>query len=160
MGFFTSSALCLLGIIFSNPFLGAEAASCARDWMQNQGNCYAYFDDPMTWQEAEIECQSYGRGAHLASVLTEAETVLVAEHISTYQKQPLNVWIGLRDVRQNRRWRWADESVYNYKAWMKGEPNNDDNNEFCVELTGSTRLRQWNDTKCSKRNAYICKYEL
>uniref|UniRef100_A0A8C6XDC6 C-type lectin domain-containing protein n=1 Tax=Naja naja TaxID=35670 RepID=A0A8C6XDC6_NAJNA len=77
-----------------------EADTCAREWLQNQGNCYAYFDQKLTWHEAEIECQSYGRGAHLASILTKAETLLVAEHISTYQREFSNVWIGLHDVRQ------------------------------------------------------------
>ncbi|XP_020668400.3 C-type lectin BpLec [Pogona vitticeps] len=160
MAFLTSLVLCLLGIIFSNPFLGAEADTCAREWLQNQGNCYAYFDHPLSWQEAEIECQSYGRGAHLASVLTKAETLLVAEHISTYQQQPSNVWIGLHDVRQTRKWRWADESTYNYKAWMKDQPDNYRQNEHCVELRFSTGFTQWNDAECKKQNAYICKHEL
>uniref|UniRef100_H9GD81 C-type lectin domain-containing protein n=1 Tax=Anolis carolinensis TaxID=28377 RepID=H9GD81_ANOCA len=115
-------------------FYAAKADTCAREWLQNQGNCYAYFDNKLTWQEAEIECQSYGRGAHLASVLTKAETLLVAEHISTYQQEPSNVWIGLH----TRKWRWADESVFNYKAWESGQPDNYLNSEHCVELRLST----------------------
>uniref|UniRef100_A0A803T0R1 C-type lectin domain-containing protein n=1 Tax=Anolis carolinensis TaxID=28377 RepID=A0A803T0R1_ANOCA len=100
MGLLTYASLCLFGLLLSSPFPGAVAASCARDWMQNQGNCYAYFDFKLTWAEAEIECQSYGRGAHLASVLTAAETALIANYISTYQKVKGNVWIGLHDPRQ------------------------------------------------------------
>ncbi|XP_042300128.1 C-type lectin-like, partial [Sceloporus undulatus] len=142
MGFFTYLNFCLLGIFFSNSFLGAEADSCAREWLQNQGNCYAYFDNQLSWQEAEIECQSYGRGAHLASVLTKAETLLVAEHISTYQKERSNVWIGLHDVRQTGKWRWADESTYNYKSWMSHQPDNYGSNEYCVELRLSTGKKE------------------
>ncbi|XP_060138217.1 C-type lectin BpLec-like [Zootoca vivipara] len=160
MGLFTYFSLCLLGILVANPFLGAEADTCAREWLQNQGNCYAYFDAKLTWQEAEIECQSYGRGAHLASVLTKAETLLVAEHISTYQQEISDVWIGLHDVRQTRRWRWADESTYNYKAWMNHQPDNYRNAEYCVELRRTTGFKQWNDAACRKLNAYICKHEL
>ncbi|XP_053218269.1 C-type lectin BpLec-like [Podarcis raffonei] len=160
MGLFTYFSLCLLGILVSNPFLGAEADTCAREWLQNQGNCYAYFDNKLSWQEAEIECQSYGRGAHLASVLTKAETLLVAEHISTYQQEISDVWIGLHDVRQTRKWRWADESTYNYKSWMINQPDNYRNAEHCVELRRSTDFKQWNDAQCKKRNAYICKHEL
>ncbi|XP_078234377.1 C-type lectin BpLec [Pogona vitticeps] len=147
-------------VLSSSFFSTAEADTCAREWLQNQGNCYAYFDHQLSWQEAEIECQSYGRGAHLASVLTKAETLLVAEHIATYQKQPSNVWIGLHDVRQTRKWRWADESTYNYKAWMIGQPDNYGQNEHCVELVFYTGFTQWNDAECKKRNAYICKHEL
>ncbi|KAJ6650450.1 hypothetical protein lerEdw1_007701 [Lerista edwardsae] len=160
MALLTSSALCLFGVLICGSFLGAEADTCAREWLQNQGNCYAYFDQEMTWQEAEIECQSYGRGAHLASVLTMAETLLVSEHISTYQKDLSNVWIGLQDIRQTGKWRWADESTYNYKAWMRNQPDNYGKSEYCAELRFSTDFKQWNDAPCHKRNAYICKHEL
>ncbi|XP_026543201.1 C-type lectin-like [Notechis scutatus] len=160
MGLFTYFSLCFLGLLIANPFLEAEADTCAREWLQNQGNCYAYFDHKLTWQEAEIECQSYGRGAHLTSILTKAETLLVAEHISTYQQELSNVWIGLQDVRQTGKWRWADESTYNYKAWMKSQPDNYGNAEHCVELRLSTGFKEWNDSPCQKLNAYICKHEL
>ncbi|KAJ7313009.1 hypothetical protein JRQ81_004270 [Phrynocephalus forsythii] len=230
MALFTNFALCLLGIVFSNPFLGVEADTCPRDWLQNQGNCYAFFNEPLTWEEAEAECQSYGRGTHLASILTKAEALLVARYISSYQPRPSTVWIGLHDVRQNGRWRWADESAYNYKAWLPGEPNNTDGDEYCaelwsstakadtcasrdwlqnqgncyayfdeqlswaeaenrrwrwsdgsvysykawnlgqpnnirksqycVELMASTGLKEWNDITCHTLNAYICKHEL
>uniref|UniRef100_A0A8C6XEE7 C-type lectin domain-containing protein n=1 Tax=Naja naja TaxID=35670 RepID=A0A8C6XEE7_NAJNA len=114
-----------------------------REWLQNQGNCYAYFDQQLTWHEAEIECQSYGRGAHLASILTKAETLLVAEHVSTYQREFSNVWIGLHD---KRRWRWTDESTYNYKAWMIGWVENINQVEQCAELmyfSGKSTLLTW-----------------
>ncbi|KAM6451631.1 C-type lectin-like isoform 2-T2 [Liasis olivaceus] len=160
MGLFTYFSLCFLGLLIANPFLEAEADTCAREWLQNQGNCYAYFDNKVTWQEAEIECQSYGRGAHLASVLTEAETLLVAEHIFNSKRSPSNVWIGLHDVRQNGKWRWTDESAYNYKAWMQNQPDNAGEAEHCVELRLSTGFKEWNDIPCQAHNAYICKYEL
>nr|XP_008113584.1 PREDICTED: C-type lectin BpLec-like [Anolis carolinensis] len=160
MGLLTYASLCLFGLLLSSPFPGAVAASCARDWMQNQGNCYAYFDFKLTWAEAEIECQSYGRGAHLASVLTAAETALIANYISTYQKVKGNVWIGLHDPRQNRRWRWTDESVYNYKSWRNGQPDGYANSEYCVELVCYTAFKQWNDANCKTTNTFICKYEL
>ncbi|XP_062993840.1 C-type lectin LmsL-like [Elgaria multicarinata webbii] len=160
MGRLTYFGLCLLSILVSNPFQEVGADTCAREWLQNQGNCYAYFDTKLSWHEAEIECQSYGRGAHLASILTKAETLLVAQHISTYQRKLSEVWIGLHDVRESKRWRWADESTYNYKAWMSQQPDNYGGREHCVELRHSTGFKEWNDVQCEKRNTYICKHEL
>nr|XP_034992791.1 C-type lectin-like [Zootoca vivipara] len=61
MGLFTYFSLCLLGILVANPFLGAEADTCAREWLQNQGNCYAYFDAKLTWQEAEYKNSDYDK---------------------------------------------------------------------------------------------------
>ncbi|XP_061445120.1 C-type lectin lectoxin-Enh2-like isoform X3 [Rhineura floridana] len=113
MGFTTYFSLCLLGILISSSFQRAEADTCAREWLQNQGNCYAYFDNKLSWQEAET-----------------------------------------------RRWRWADESTYNYKAWMTHQPDNFRNSEHCVELRRSTGFKEWNDAQCKKLNTYICKHEL
>uniref|UniRef100_A0ABM5GQ53 Regenerating islet-derived protein 4-like n=1 Tax=Pogona vitticeps TaxID=103695 RepID=A0ABM5GQ53_9SAUR len=76
-----------------------NADACAREWLQYQGNCYGYFESKLTWHEAEIECQSYHRGAHLASILTVAEMLVVADHISAYQAERSSVWIGLHDIR-------------------------------------------------------------
>ncbi|CAI7935157.1 C-type lectin domain-containing protein [Podarcis lilfordi] len=129
----------LAGFLVSSPLVEVKADTCAREWLQYQGNCYGYFETQMTWHEAEIECQSYRRGAHLASLLTPAETLVVANHIAAYQTDISNVWIGLHDIRHSGIWRWSDESTYNYKAWMPGAPNNLGKDEYCVELRHSVR---------------------
>ncbi|XP_042299856.1 C-type lectin-like, partial [Sceloporus undulatus] len=90
------ASLCLFGLLLASPFPGAEAASCAKGWLQYQKNCYAYFDTKMTWPEAEIECQNYFPGAHLASVHSMSESVFIVQYISTNQKKPSDVWIGRR----------------------------------------------------------------
>ncbi|XP_067325570.1 C-type lectin-like [Anolis sagrei] len=159
MGLLTYASLCLFGFLLSGPFPGAEADSCPRNWLQTPGNCYAYFDTKMTWAEAEIECQTYGRGTHLASLLSPTESDLIANHISSYQKEKSNVWIGLHDPRQNHRWRWTDESVYGYNSWYKYKSKNGSNNEYCVELLLNSDFKEWNDVSCRARNSFICKYE-
>ncbi|XP_026576434.1 C-type lectin-like [Pseudonaja textilis] len=156
MGLIIYPSAFLVSFLLSCSFFGVSADTCAREWLQYQGNCYGYFEAKKTWTEAEIECQSYHRGAHLASILTLAETLVVANHIMSYQIKPSNVWIGLHDIRHNGKWRWSDESTYNYKAWMLGKPNLR-TKEYCVELVHFTK---WNNTACYTLNAYICKYEL
>ncbi|XP_026553624.1 C-type lectin mannose-binding isoform-like [Pseudonaja textilis] len=173
MGLIIYLSAFLVSFLLSCSFFGVSADTCAREWLQYQGNSYGYFEAKKTWTEAEIECQSYHRGAHLASILTLAETLVVANHIMSYQIKPSNVWIGLHDIRHanflhllfstalkllaglctgillfgylgyfslqdidgrhirfgttlhfsNGKWRWSDESTYNYKAWMLGKPN-------------------------------------
>ncbi|KAJ7313011.1 hypothetical protein JRQ81_004272 [Phrynocephalus forsythii] len=169
MALFTHLALCLLGIIFSNPFLGVEADTCAREWLQNQGNCYAYFDHPLSWQEAEVRPFSQHPSFELmhSPSLSTSQPVLVCHNLP---KSPhsqislvslsLNKTIYCVSLLQTRKWRWADESTYNYKAWMISHPDNYHQNEHCVELRFSTGFTQWNDVACRKQNAYICKHEL
>ncbi|XP_026576408.1 C-type lectin BpLec-like isoform X2 [Pseudonaja textilis] len=160
MGLSTYISLCCLGILITNPFLGAKAASCPRNWLQKQGNCYGYFDEKLSWDEAEFECQTFGPGSHLASILSTQESALMSVYIKDKQKSLSHVWIGLRDISGRRRWRWADESTYNYKAWLLYQPDNRQKNEHCVEVTYFSDFKLWNDGKCTNKNAYICKYQL
>ncbi|KAJ6651896.1 hypothetical protein lerEdw1_015952 [Lerista edwardsae] len=154
------TSLCLLSILICGSFLEAKALNCDRGWMEDQGNCYAFFQDKVTWFEAEIQCQSYGPGTHLASVLTVAETELVATYIANFPNVNTGVWIGLFDARRNRKWRWSDGSLFNYKAWKKNEPNNAGGSENCVELWLASKFREWNDVSCQSRKGYICKYRI
>ncbi|XP_053216781.1 C-type lectin-like [Podarcis raffonei] len=152
--------LCLLGLLVSYSFPGARARYCSRGWLRALGNCYAYFDSPKSWSEAEIACQSHGRGTHLASILTEQESALVAKYISSKQKRKYNVWIGLYDPYENRDWKWLDDSIFNYSNWNGWEPNNSGGKEYCVELKRSTGFRKWNDKPCHHLCTYICKQEI
>ncbi|XP_015266198.1 PREDICTED: C-type lectin-like, partial [Gekko japonicus] len=110
------------------------AFSCPTGWMFYQGSCYGFFQDKMTWAEAEIDCQSHDRNGHLASIGSRAEGVVLAKHIQAYQQELFTIWIGLHDPQRKRRWRWSDRSLVNFKAWGPGSPDNYLNNEYCVEL--------------------------
>uniref|UniRef100_A0A0B8RS02 C-type lectin 7 n=1 Tax=Philothamnus irregularis TaxID=1899461 RepID=A0A0B8RS02_9SAUR len=160
MGLSMYIGLCCLGILITNPFLGAKAASCPREWLQKQGNCYGYFDQRLSWDDAELECQSHGPGCHLASILSFQESSLVSAYVKEKQGSSAHVWMGLRDITGKRRWRWADESTYNYKAWVAHQPDNFKQIEHCVELTNYSGFKLWNDNVCGNLNAYICKYQL
>nr|XP_034991462.1 C-type lectin-like [Zootoca vivipara] len=152
--------LCLLGLLVFYSFPGARAKYCPRGWLKAQGNCYAYFDSPKSWSDAEIACQSHGHGTYLASILTKRESALVAKHISSKQKREYNVWIGLYDRNEKRDWKWIDDSVFNYNNWNRLQPNNYDGRQYCVVLQRITGFLKWNDRRCDSLNTYICKREL
>ncbi|XP_029142850.1 C-type lectin-like [Protobothrops mucrosquamatus] len=146
------SSLWLLGFFMAV----SQAAFCPREWLRYQRNCYGLFHEKLSWHEAEIRCQTYGRGTHLASILAWPETLIVSKHISVYMKEKgVDVWIGLNGI-----WRWTDESAFNYKNWMRGEPNNLWNSEYCVALRASTGYKGWIDAVCMKKKAFICKYQI
>ncbi|EGW09217.1 Regenerating islet-derived protein 4 [Cricetulus griseus] len=70
------------------------------------------------WSHAELECQSYGNGSHLASVLNEKEASVISNYIFGYQRN-LPVWIGLHDPQKNQLWRWIDGSTQLYRPWNR-----------------------------------------
>ncbi|XP_029448448.1 regenerating islet-derived protein 4-like [Rhinatrema bivittatum] len=154
------SVLLLLGCVTLSEVLAGPAArsSCPPGWFYYKSNCYGYFRFKTNWFDAEFECQAYGHGAHLASILDSAEASIIASHILAYQKnQP--VWIGLHDPEQNRRWKWNDGSMYNYRSWRANQPDNTQNNEYCVELSCSDVFLKWNDYNCNTANHFICKFK-
>ncbi|XP_069815702.1 regenerating islet-derived protein 4 isoform X2 [Dendropsophus ebraccatus] len=138
---------------------GSKArSSCPNGWFYYKANCYGYFRYPLSWSEAEFDCQAYGHGAHLASIMDSAEANIVSSHISAYQKtQP--VWIGLHDPEQNRRWKWNDGSMYNYRAWLPNQPDNSNGQEYCGELSCKEKFLTWNDANCNQAKPYVCKYK-
>uniref|UniRef100_A0A8C2V627 Rerating family member 4 n=1 Tax=Chinchilla lanigera TaxID=34839 RepID=A0A8C2V627_CHILA len=104
--------------------------SCAAGWFYYKSNCYGYFRKLRNWSDAELECQSYGNGAHLASILNLKEASVISKYISGYQRnQP--VWIGLHDPQKvtpawpaNALWQDQDESPFvekGFLAYLSGE---------------------------------------
>nr|XP_033813868.1 regenerating islet-derived protein 4-like [Geotrypetes seraphini] len=150
----------LLGALFFSPSAeGGVAArqSCPPGWLFYKSNCYGYFRFELPWAEAEFECQSYGHGAHLASIHDTAEANIIATYVSAYPKTP-SVWIGLHDPVENRRWKWTDGSMYNFRNWKAGRPNNINNNEYCGKLIKDTEYKKWNVASCNKEFNFICKF--
>ncbi|KAG9476302.1 hypothetical protein GDO78_003065 [Eleutherodactylus coqui] len=133
-------------------------SSCPNGWFFYKANCYGVFKYPLRWSEAEFDCQSYGHGAHLASILDAAEADIIGTHISA-QKINHPVWIGLHDPEQNRRWKWTDGSTYNYRSWLRNQPDNYHQKEYCVELSCIEKFQTWNDAICNQASPYVCKFK-
>ncbi|XP_077197091.1 C-type lectin-like [Paroedura picta] len=162
MGLLFCFSLAALGLLVAGPLpRGVGASSCPGGWVFYRGSCYGFFQDEMTWAEAEIECQSLGRNGHLASIASQDEGMVLAEQIKADQKTCINVWIGLRDSQKNGRWRWTDRSLLKYKAWLPGLPDNYHQlQEYCAELWCKEGYVGWNDVNCSAKRPYICQFEV
>lgn len=128
--------------------------SCATGWFYHKSNCYGYFRKLRTWSNAELECQSFGNGAHLASVLNSKEASVIAEYISGYQKN-LPVWIGLHDPQKRHQWQWIDGALYFFKTWSGRSVAA---NKYCAEMSANNNFLTWNSSDCNKRQHFLCKY--
>ncbi|XP_053112235.1 C-type lectin-like [Hemicordylus capensis] len=154
--------LSLLGLLVISYLLqGIEGEGCPPEWFPHENHCYGFRPEAMTWNDAEVDCHTYGRNGHLASILSAKASAAVASFLNSRYKGVDHIWIGLfdRGTGMNRQWRWSDLAVFSYSAWAKGEPNNQKNqavNEDCVELTGGDH-KQWNDHDCNAMHPYLCK---
>ncbi|XP_067915868.1 regenerating islet-derived protein 4-like [Heterodontus francisci] len=137
---------------------GRARSMCPEGWFFYASSCYGYFTFQLTWAQAENDCMSYGNGGHLASIHNNREADIIANNLSAFPKEA-DVWIGGHDPQENRRWKWTDGSMFNYKSWASFEPNNVDNQEYCMELEQRYGFQRWNDVPCNTKNYYICKYK-
>ncbi|XP_075780726.1 C-type lectin mannose-binding isoform-like [Pelodiscus sinensis] len=176
MGPVTFFSLCLLGCLIFNPSLeasprrehslqpgsGIKATGCRQDWLRYRDHCFMFFPEKETWEEAEVQCQDHHPGAHLASILSQAERDVVARYLSK-STDTANVWIGLHKpskAPQDKTWVWIDGSVYRYRTWAAGKPDNIGNNEYCVEVWASSGYKNWNDVHCDRESSFLCMYSL
>ena len=114
------------------------------------GSCYKFSSNTLGWNLAKFVCE--GLGSKLAMLTSEAENQLLAPKVSTHS------WIGLhRDPKIESRWLWVDGSHATYTSWNRGEPNNINGPEDCVELyPASNNPGKWNDAPCTNPRHYIC----
>ncbi|XP_062839487.1 regenerating islet-derived protein 4 [Anolis carolinensis] len=149
-------SLCGLLVVTFFP-QGSQGIKCENGWFPYERSCYGYFQDKVTWNEAELECLSQGAESHLASILNEKEMNAVSNSLQHLFKIETPIWIGLYDKGgTHRRWRWIDLSAVNYAPWGKNEPNNKNGKEDCAAMR-PTNLTQWNDENCNMRYNYLCK---
>uniref|UniRef100_UPI00398E3B5C regenerating islet-derived protein 4-like n=1 Tax=Pristiophorus japonicus TaxID=55135 RepID=UPI00398E3B5C len=156
---FAITVILLWGFMFLDTANAGKAKSmCPEGWFFFAPSCYGYFTDRLTWADAEFDCTSYGVGGHLASIHNDREAEIIAQHLTNGRKD-VNVWIGGNDPRQNGRWKWTDGSMFDYKPWSYGEPNNIDHQEYCLEFQAHIGFKTWNDIRCDQKNYFVCKYK-
>ena len=52
-------------------------------------------------------------------------------------------------------WFWSDNNPTGYTNWAPDEPNNDNEDEECVEMIPETG--GWNDNNCVATRPFVCK---
>ncbi len=68
-------------------------------------------------------------------------------------KKSYVVWIGLYRGEKENEWKWVDGTdLVGTGYWKRGEPNNSDGEEDCVEIAAS----RWNDAPCTRRFSWAC----
>ncbi|XP_004869552.1 C-type lectin domain family 4 member D isoform X1 [Heterocephalus glaber] len=125
---------------------------CPAGWRASQSNCFFPFNDNMTWADSERNCS--GMGAHLASIVSDAEqnfTTKILNEIFSYL-------IGLKSENARGQWRWIDGTPFNPRKalWHENELNNIQK-EDCAVLVHDRDIWGWNDFPCNLKTSRICK---
>ncbi|KAL7979772.1 hypothetical protein Chor_008110 [Crotalus horridus] len=127
----------------------------------SQWYCYKFYEDRLTFYEAETECQFRWRG-HLASLTKDKEVKSIGAYVTKKILQRNYVWIGLHFERDeesnvNTGWRWTDGTRSIYKNWSSGEPKIVSYDDTCVGLSSASGYVKWVARDCNCKLPFLCK---
>ena len=125
----------------------AHGQQCQTGWFAHGASCYMLIKsaDP-SWAQAQLACRS--AGAHLASIHSMSLNQILW-HYAINNGVTSSVWIGLSRAPSSSTWTWSDGTPLDFTNWGPGQPNNDNSDEYWVEMIpGSSPYNfngQWND---------------
>jgi len=130
--------------------LGTGAQTdCPAGWKMFNGRCYGSPENKrLSWEAAELHCQNWLSGAHLASVHSPEEQAFIVDNY------PKHIWLGGTDISQEGTWDWTDGTPFDYSDWYPGEPNNHGGNQDCLS---ERKEHKWDDDGCEKEQFFLCK---
>ena len=119
------------------------------------GHTYQLIQNPKIWTEARSHCESLG--GYLVTITSKEEQNFLFDQILRYSKK--DIWAGATDKVEKGNWKWVTGEKFDYTNWKRGEPNNENGIEDCLELR-SRAFFKWNDVPSgAKRNWFICEWD-
>ncbi|XP_017161082.1 galactose-specific lectin nattectin-like [Poecilia reticulata] len=107
----------------------------------------------MSWAAAERACLSLD--GNLASIRSTNEYNFIRQLVLSSSKTNASSWIGGHDSAEEGNWLWSDGSKFLFHHWGKGQPNNANGNEDCMEIN-FTEQDFVNDRNCAMKLPFIC----
>ncbi|KAM6162675.1 C-type lectin domain family 4 member D [Erethizon dorsatum] len=134
------------------PMIGGTWTCCPVGWRGFQSNCYFPFHDNNTWAESERNCS--GMGAHLASIISEAEQNFTTQILN----ELFSYFTGLKSENGRGQWRWTDQTPFSPPVgfWLEKELDNV-HREGCAVLHKDGDKWGWSDFPCNLKTSRICK---
>jgi hypothetical protein len=100
------------------------------------GKWYKLYNQSIRWNTARQKCITLG--GQLAIVPDQATWDFIRQRVHNAL-----FWLGATDEGSVGNWKWIDGTPMSFKAWLPGEPNNDQGKEHYL----STWKGWWNDVK-------------
>ena len=142
----------------SVPFASTNLLIPGAEWSKFGESVYAPIGSG-TWAEARAACVSFGLGAHLASIHSNAENTFVSQLNPTGAAQR---WIGAQLVRTATPQRapfnytWTDGSSFDFSLFQANQPDDQTGAEDCLQIDQQVPS-QWSDASCTLTRPSVCK---
>ena len=135
--------------------ISVSAYDCPCGWDRIYDTCYYFSDTKLTWADARANCLE--RGGDLAVPANMWENNAIFQKLKS--KLMGSAWLGVVRIWHLDFYTICGVEV-SYTNWDKGEPNNLNSSENCVEMLNPTQnklaLMTWNDQDCNDVLHYVC----
>ncbi|XP_013409601.1 FRAS1-related extracellular matrix protein 1 isoform X2 [Lingula anatina] len=121
---------------------------CPKGWSKYRGQCFKYFEQRVTWSEAQRFCREVHKG-NLASILNgeQLSWLMLLGNRRAF-------WIGLNDKRQEGLWEYIGGEPYTYRHWKQGFPVDSSKRGHCALVSNRSK---WINMQCEQvREQFIC----
>ncbi|KAK7487541.1 hypothetical protein BaRGS_00021243, partial [Batillaria attramentaria] len=127
-----------------------DTEDCGTGWMYMHRACYRFTTQQMTWDNAQMSCES--EGGYLLSISSVAEKNKVRKEMRKVDGAA-TWWIGLKHKRGNQ-WEWLDKGPFSPRVtvWVAGEPYKEGYKD-CVDFASNARI---SDQDCAIEKPFIC----
>lgn len=101
-------------------------------------------------------------GMRLASVYSRAENDQLLKELRDSGQQGIasSVWMGATALGNEPYFYWMGRNrAMTFTDWVKGDPNNFDGYEDCMELRFESDLK-WNDCPCDEKKNFVCEEQI
>uniref|UniRef100_A0A4W6CCG5 C-type lectin domain-containing protein n=1 Tax=Lates calcarifer TaxID=8187 RepID=A0A4W6CCG5_LATCA len=126
---------------------------CPSGWTGFSGRCFLYVPTPLSWANAERNCQN--RGGNLASVHSFNEHHVIQSMIWRLTHTYPLTWLGGYDATQEGTWFWSDGTPFRFNFWSPGNPNNYRGGQHCLQMNYGDH-KKFDDDFCSYSRPFIC----
>ncbi|XP_005187789.2 lectin subunit alpha [Musca domestica] len=112
------------------------------------------------WFRTNHECAR--RNLQLVEIQSESKNQALVKLLKSIFGTSTSLWLGGNDqfnseISTNRPFYWsASGKGMTYSYWYPGEPNNERNQENCVQTFAYSPDFQWNDVTCTNQYGFIC----
>uniref|UniRef100_A0A914PT50 C-type lectin domain-containing protein n=1 Tax=Panagrolaimus davidi TaxID=227884 RepID=A0A914PT50_9BILA len=112
-------AFFLFAVFFTKAF--GDCPPNATKW---NSECYMFYLNSSGFADAELNCNQ--NGGHLASIHDGFTNALLPQEAykRLHESTETDFWIGATNLMSGNSWNWTDGSLFDFKDWKTGEPQN------------------------------------
>ena len=99
-----------------------DISECPSSYFLNDGHCYGFVDQSLSWYNARDQCKQIGDDYDLVTIQNDEENQFLKDKIRT-DFNGNEYWTGAKENSNDNGFKWVDGSDVTYTDWTGGDPN-------------------------------------